>query len=88
MRCLLRRKKTINVLYLMKMIYKLYFKKLIERIKLKIKKGENNKDHLNDVNKNIKNNFIKKIKKYEKSTKINKKERSKNNSLFFNSKGN
>ena len=88
MRCFLRRKKTINVVYLMKMIYKLYFKKLIERIKLKIKKGENNKNYLNDVNKNIKNNFIKKIKKYEKSTKINKKERSKNNSLFFNSKGN
>ena len=51
MRCFLRRKKTINVVYLTKTIYKLYFKKLIERIKLKIKKGENNKNYLNDVNK-------------------------------------
>ena len=87
-KCFLRRKKYISVKYMIKIIYKLYFKKLIDNLRAKEKANENNQDYLNEVNKNLKNNFIKKIKKYETSTKFNKRKKVKNNSLFYNSKGN
>ena len=87
-KCFLRRKKYISVKYMIKIIYRLYFKKLIDNLRAKEKANENNQDYLNEVNKNLKNNFIKKIKKYETSTKFNKRKKVKNNSLFYNSKGN
>ena len=87
-KCFLRRNKYISVKYMIKIIYKLYFKKLIDNLRAKEKANENNQDYLNEVNKNLKKNFIKKIKKYETSTKFNKRKKVKNNSLFYNSKGN
>ena len=84
-RTFLRREKKTKVLNLMKMIYKLCCKKTFLYIREKRRDSENNQEYLNEINKNIKKNIIKKIKKYETSTKFNKRKNVKSDLLFHDS---
>ena len=86
----LGRKKIMKVIYLIKVIYNIYLKKFIFAIKEKGKSLniDKNQKYLNKLNNNLKVNIIKKLKKYETSTKFNKRNRLKNNSLLNNSSTN
>ena len=71
----------IKIIYFIKMIYKLLFKRLFICIKENIN-VKNNKKYYNEVNDNIKKCINKKLKKYETSKKFNKNHKSNNNSLL------
>ena len=80
----IRRKKIINIIQIIKIIYKLFFKKLVTRINEKSYIGKK-QSCLNEINNNLKRNILKKIKKHETSTKFNKRNILNNNSLLNNS---
>ena len=77
-----------NILFLIKKICRLFFNKLVVKVREKIEYSEKNRGYLNEMDKNLKNKIINKIKKYETSTSFNKKMKFINNSLLNVSKTN
>ena len=77
-----------NILFLIKKICRLFFNKFVVKVREKIEYSEKNRGYLNEMDKNLKNKIINKIKKYETSTSFNKKMKFINNSLLNVSKTN
>ena len=66
----LEMKKIIKIIYLIKMIYKLLFHKIISTFSKEKIINKENKEFFNQIKNNLKRNDIKKIKKYDTSSKF------------------
>ena len=81
-------KKKIKIVYLIKMIYKLLFCKVISTFRQGTIKNKKNKEFFNELKNNLKGNIIKKIKKFDTSSKFYMKGKLTNNSRTINSRTN
>ena len=81
----LEMKKKIKIVYLIKMIYKLLFCKIISTFRQGTISNKKNKEFFNELKNNLKGNNIKKIKKFDTSSKFYMKGKYINNSRTINS---